>query len=248
MKQNKVTFLVYIWALVVSGSGYGQTSSLEKAHYNWFDTTTGMETSNLMEGTLVVEKYATLDGYHKFYTSNDYVNGHIVFDGETYFDVDLKYDLYEDELLLPLRSTSKALMLKLVKERVGQFEIDGRIFVRLGPWEDNKDEVSGFFEVLAKTAFFTLLKKHKKEGYTNFKRNMVLYKFVKKDQYYIEKGGKLYKVKNKRDIIKIFPESKTHLNQLPLEPLRKSNMDAYLVKLMDVVHQNWLPLKSPVIE
>ncbi|WP_422348408.1 hypothetical protein [Flagellimonas sp.] len=234
--------------LFFNGWALGQSSIQEKDHYNWFDKTTGIENTNLLEGTLTVAKYGTVDGTHKFYASNDYLKGHIVFDGETYFDVDMKYDLYEDELLLPLRSDAQVQLLKLVKERISEFVIDGRRFLAVVHEGEGQAKVTSFYEVLSENPLFRLLKKHKKVGFANYKKNLVRYKFVSKNAYYVNHGGHLTEIKNKKDILRIFPEAKSALNKQSFDNLKKTNRDEYVIKMMEVIHQQLLSNKSTTEE
>ncbi|TMU57012.1 hypothetical protein [Flagellimonas algicola] len=248
MKKTRSIPLTCIVFLFYFGWALGQTSVQEKDHYNWFDKTTGIENTNLLEGTLTVEKYGSVDGTHKFYTSNDYLNGHIVFDGETYFDVDMKYDLYEDELLLPLRSDTQVRLVKLIKERISEFVIDGHRFIPVVHQGDGQAKVTSFYEVLSETALFTLLKKHKKVGFSNYKKNLVRYKFVSKDTYYINHGGDFTEIKNKKDILRIFPEAKSSFNKRSFDHLKKTNRDEYFLNMMEVIHQHWVSNKRAVVE
>lgn len=234
--------------LIFFGWAFGQTSIQEKDHYNWFDKTTGIENTNLLEGTLTVEKYGTVDGTHKFYASNDYLNGHIVFDGETYFDVDMKYDLSEDELLLPLRSNTQVQLLKLVKERISEFVIDEHKFIQIIHKGEDQAKVTSFYEMLSDTPLFKLLKKHKKVGFANYKKNLVLYKFASKNTYFVNYGNHFTEIKNKKDILRIFPEAKSSLNKQPFDHLRKTNRDEYFIKMMEVVNQQRLTNKSTTVE
>ncbi|MCL6265473.1 hypothetical protein [Flagellimonas myxillae] len=237
MVKTSTSFIPYILSFTFLGIGFGQTSVPEQEYYRWFDTATGWESSNLFEGTLTTEKYGTLDGNHKYYDSNDYLTGHIVFDGATYFDVKLRYDIYEDELLLPLRSDSRAMMLKLVKERIAEFQIGGHRFIGVSNEDHENGQVYGFYEVLKQTSLLSLLKKHKKVGFANYKKNYVRYRFVDKSEYYVDHTGELFKIKNKKDILKIFPQLRGKLNKQSFESLRKKDMDTYLIKMIEVVHQ-----------
>ncbi|SNZ00483.1 hypothetical protein [Flagellimonas pacifica] len=231
------TLKKYIGVIVFfsfSGCAYCQTLNEEKDFYIWFDEMAGIENANLYEGTVHVQKYATLDGEHKFYKTFNYLNGHIVYNGEAYFNIDMKYDIYEDEILLALRSSSRVMMLQLIKERIKEFVIDERRFIGM---ENESSTTFGFYEALMETSFFTFLKKHKKIRYPS-KKNILFHRFVIKNEYYLNYKQRNYNIRNKKDIIKIFPQYKTSLNKFSMESLRKTDKDEYLLKLLDVVHNN----------
>ncbi|WP_396589492.1 hypothetical protein [Allomuricauda sp. R78024] len=224
-----------ILSLVFLSTIHSQIKEKEIDYYNWFDEITGAENSNLYEGILSVEKYATLDKSHEFFISSEYLKGNIVYDEEPYFNIDLKYDIYEDEVLLGLRSNSQILMVKLVKERIGEFIINEHRFIRVNDGEDRNPNTLGFQEVLMETSFFTLLKKHKKIKYTRYKKSRVFHKFVSSDEYYLAYEHHFYNIKNKKDIIRIFPEYRAETNKRSLESLRKTDKDKYMIDLLHIV-------------
>nr|WP_299389278.1 hypothetical protein [Allomuricauda sp.] len=234
-----VPICISFCAAFFSSPTLAQTNTEDREYYTWFDGVTGPENANLFEGTLNIEKYAALEGSHKFYSSNDYLKGYITYDGETYFDVDLKYDIYEDQLLLPLRSESTVLLLQLVKHRVDGFGIDGHDFVRLQS-NTATDHSGEFYEILLEQSHFTLYKRHKKVGYPNYQKNFIRYKFVSKDEYVLVYGDQQHWVKNKKDVLKVFKEHKLVVKDRTLESLRKNDKDAYMIKLMQLVHRQFL--------
>ncbi len=236
LKRDGLVFLgIIAYSTWCAGNIYGQASTAEKEYYQWFDERTGVEHSNLYEGTLSFEKYATTNGEHKFFESLDYLKGDIVYDGETYFNVDMKYDLYEDELILPLRSDTKVVMLQLVKERVKEFVIDDHRFIKIEDKKSSNEDTDGFFEMIMKTPFFTVLKKYKKVRYSVYKKNMALNKFVGEVNYYVDYKNQLYRVKNKKDIIKIFPQYKNDLSKHSTKSQAKKDKENYLIGLLNVV-------------
>ncbi|SHG21822.1 hypothetical protein [Flagellimonas flava] len=211
-----------------------QLQQEEQDYYNWFDGITGVENSNLYEGTLTVENYALEKGSHRFFESPNYLVGSIVYDDETYFNISMKYDIYEDELLLGLRSDSGIKLLQLVKDRIKGFTIDGHRFRSMGCGMDEQVQGSGFYEVLQENASFSFLKKHYKEKFSKYGKNRIFHKFVDKTKYFLFYKNSCYTIKSKKDIFKIFPQFRTELNSRSPRKSKASN-EAYLTRLLQTV-------------
>jgi hypothetical protein len=243
-KNYSVVIFVHILSFLFLPATHGQIKDEQSDYYNWFDEITGIENSNLFEGTLNVEKYITLGKSYKFLDSPDYLIGNITYDGEPYFNIDMKYDLYEDEVLLGLRSNSGIKMLQLIKDKIDEFVIDGRKFINLKNERDKSLHVPGFHEVLMETSFFTLLKRHKKIKYTRYKKSRVFHKFVGANEYYLEYENHFYNIKGKKGIARIFPDYKTEMNKHSVESLRKTDMDEYIIGLLRVIEGHLISEKK----
>ncbi|MEM9648344.1 MAG: hypothetical protein AAF969_07670 [Bacteroidota bacterium] len=211
-----------------------QLQEAEQEYYNWFDGITGVENSNLYEGTLTVENYALEKGSHRFFESPNYLVGSIVYDDQAYFGISMKYDIYEDELLLGLRSDSGIKLLQLIKDRVREFTIDGRRFRNMGCGMDEQAHGSGFYEVLQENASFSFLKKHYKEKFSKYGKNRVFHKFTDMTKYFLVYKNHCYTIKSKKDIFKIFPHFRTELKSRSLGKSRARD-EAYLTRLLQTV-------------
>ncbi len=225
--------LTILW-LVTWFTSMAQLQEEEQSYYNWFDGITGVENSNLYEGTLTVENYALEKGSHRFFKSPNYLVGSIVYDDQAYFNISMKYDIYEDELLLGLRSDSGIKLLQLVKDRVKEFAIDGHRFRSMGCEMDEQAKGFGFYEVLNENASFSFLKKHYKEKFSKYGKNRVFHKFADKTKYFLLYGGRCYPIRTKKDVLKIFPQYRSELKGRS-HGQRKANNQVYLTRLLQTV-------------
>lgn len=105
--MKKVTFFNIILFLVLQLKvtlAFCQYDTNKKDHYIWFDNIIGYENSGIYNGTLFLEKYKTESNNHHFFLDNKYKLGNLIYDNQPYYNVYLKYDIYEDELIAKLPS------------------------------------------------------------------------------------------------------------------------------------------------
>ena len=68
--------------------------------YLWFDSMVDAKSTNLYNGVIEVEQYRMTKGKDKFYQTRSFQLGTLYYNGQPYHFVQLKYDLYEDVLLI----------------------------------------------------------------------------------------------------------------------------------------------------
>lgn len=234
VKELKVIIAMSLLFICFQQS-FAQYKNQESNYYMWFDEVTGAENSNLYVGTLVVEEYVFFKDSHKFFSSPEYLSASIVYGGEPYFDIDMKYDLYEDQVLLGLRSDVGLKMLRLVKDRIDEFVIGEHRFRKVDCQMDKSNNVNGFHEVLLETTLFSFLKKNSKQRYTRYEGNRIFHEFVSDNKYNLEYNGSCFNIKGKKDIVKIFPEYRSHINKNIVDSNRKVNKEQYLIKILQLV-------------
>lgn len=236
--MNKSFFYSLILILLLSASGelLAQASS-ERDYYNWFDAQIGIENTGIFNGIRYKELYRVNDGKHKFYKSPEYLTGNLVYDGQPYYDIQLKYDLFEDELIIELQTSSGSSILKLLKDEVDAFEIDDRNFRHLRNTRVYKsnDRIDGFYEVLTEGTSMTLLKKHRKTRKKVLENRTVLSEFLNDDAYYVYYQDLFYPIKNKNDLIKIFPGIKKQINDFysGSKYLMKTDYDLFMIQVSE---------------
>jgi hypothetical protein len=186
----------------------------QKDYYNWFDDQVGIENTGLFNGIRYKELYRIKNGKHKFYKSPDFQNAHLFYDGQPYYDIPLKYDLFEDQLIISLQTGSGSSIMQLLKEEVTGFELDNKRFVHLKGIEvyKSKDQINGFYEVLEEGTSLTLYKKHRKLRKKVLENKAILNEFRNDDLYYVLFENLFYPIKSKNDLVKIFPQRKKQIN------------------------------------
>ena len=219
---NSITFLA-------------QTNSNQKNYYNWFDAVVGVENTGIYNGIEYNKKYRTLKGSHEFYITSQFVSGNIVYDGQPYYDIAMKYDVYNDEIIIKLSNQKAFNIIQLIKEKIASFSINNKQFVRVSNDTDkallNVNE--GFYELLFQDNYLKLYKKHIKSRNERLDKDFFYHIFKDKKEYYLKYKQQYYKVKSKANFSKIFPEHKKNINAFYKnnKVLRKSDYDMFLNKL-----------------
>ncbi len=188
---------------------------------NSIDQIIGLQNTELYNGTKYVEYYRTINENHKFFESNDFLIGSLVYSNQYYGNVPLKYDLDADDILLDISHLKKFPVLKLYKNRLSEFSIKGKKFINIG---DKISKITkGFHEVLWFSDDIKLLKKHKKEKLKRYSTKFVHYEFFDESSYFFEYNNQIYSLNKKSDLLGVFPVYRKEINQLYNKRLVKIN-------------------------
>ncbi|WP_190808886.1 hypothetical protein [Flagellimonas sp. S3867] len=213
---------------------YGQEEA-QIAYYNSFDSNVGIENTDLYQGIIYTEKYRTINEKTQFFQTREFQSGSVCYDGQCYYNLDLKYDVYEDEVLIRLITRVGGGTLKLVKDYVESFQIDGHNFVKILPKDTPSLASYGFYEVTHESATFTLFIKHTKKSFDRKDRKSLYYEFLEGqgENVLLYKG--MYTVINsKKDVVNLFPNLKREIDKFynVARGLRKSNPDGFRISLI----------------
>ncbi|MGI9550722.1 MAG: hypothetical protein ACR2MT_05940 [Aurantibacter sp.] len=229
MKQIRPIFIFSLLFLFSSTSISGQVKTYEADYYNWFDGIIGVENSELHHGIVYVEKHRTKGKKTKFFPEPDFVSGSIFFDGQPYFDLNLKYDVYDDELLMQVNKRLGGSILQLYKAKVDSFAIGGHNFVKI----NNAKIKSGFYEVSLERPLFSLMKKHRKNLTERLGKKLVFYEFEDgKRECFLYYQQNYHSIKKVSDLTELFPEHASKLKSYYENQSSNSNFDILLEGLL----------------
>ena len=231
--------------LLVSMTSHGQDKMNAKNYYQWFDSKVGIQNKKVFNGTLYIEKYRTINEKHKFLISTQFQKGVMHFNGQPFFGLELKYDIYEDELLLNSKSTAGT-VLRLQKKRIDSFTIASRKFVNLRQVNQPKTEISGFYEILLETSLFTLLKKNQKSILKKVRKELVYYEFKSNNKRYLFYKDTYYPLKKKKDVTRLFPELKRTINLYYKKSNTASDTDSMMKALLKKIEFELLQKAEPI--
>ncbi len=207
-----------------------------KSTLNSVDQIIGQENTGLYNGTKYIELYRTINEHHKFFNSSKFLLGSLVYNGQYYGNVNLKYDLNADDLLLDISYLQKFSILKLYKSKISEFNLDGKQFINIGDY--SSDITEGFHEVLWNTDDLKLLKKHRKERFKRFSKKFVHYEFFDENSYFFEYKNVFYPLKKKGDLLKVFPEFRKLINRLYNKGLVKINPKANYILILGEIQKS----------
>src|SRR5690606_1725724 len=143
-----------------------------KLAYNWFDQVVGIENTGLFNGIEYIEQHVTINDRQKFLGSIYFTAGNLVYNGMPYYDVEMKYNVYDDLLLL--RGTGSQ-PVQVHKSRVEKFSINGLDFINIRV--DSTASVHGFYEIMLQDQDHLLLKQHKKKLKKFLDRSFTYFEF-----------------------------------------------------------------------
>ena len=193
---------------------YAQQSGL----YTWFDDQVGYENLEIYNGIQFINTYKPINNKHRFFETDSFVKGKISYNNQSY-EVNLRYDLYEDQLIILADTRTNSNEILLIKELVEHFEISSSHFIHLKG--ENKGINSGFYEVIYNNGSITLLKKHSKQLKQDIENRKVYYEFkAEKAEYFCVTEDEMFQIKNKKDIISRFPKFKRELSRFKIKARR----------------------------
>jgi len=232
--ENLFYLVLTLCVLFTPGFIFGQESE-DKQTYVWFDSLIDRTNSGIFSGLEYIEQYRMLNERHKYFMSPNFINGSVIFDSEPYYNLDLKYDVFEDQLILRHSDNPNFPTILLDKDKVSSFNIEGHEFQNLRFELKKGNFENGFFEVLSGSGPIVLYKKNYKRILKKTNDHIRYYEFKSKDSYFFKHQGLYYDLRGLYSLSAIFPEYRTELKEIDnhMKELKKDNTDAYLKSLIE---------------
>jgi len=237
--QNKPSFLILFGLLLSISNIHSQSVNNEVSTYNWFDKTVGKENLDIINGTPHNNPYATI-GDNNIYLIDQYELGNLTYEGQTYYSVKLKYDIYRDILVLnPFESEN--IGINLIQNKVESFSIKDRNFIKIDKKDNGVPEfTTGYYEESKTAPDFIFYIKHHKGQQKVISEGTLSYTFKENTSYFLSLKNKVYQINSKNEIIKIFPEQKKQINGFYLmnRELRKTDLNQFMKNLMKYINNS----------
>lgn len=234
--QKKSVFLILFGLLLNIHTIHSQTNN-DVNIYNWFDKTVGKDNLDLNNGTPHINPYRTIGDSH-LYLINKYEIGKINYEGQKYYEVKLKYDIYRDILVLNPYGESENIGINLIQNKVESFTVQDKNFVKIDKKIETVPELTtGYYEESKIAPGFTFYIKHHKDLQKTVLENGVFYTFKESNSFFIDLKNNISVIKGKNDIIKLFPEQKKQINGFYLmnRELQKSDLNQFMKNLMKYI-------------
>ena len=212
-RKSKIKLIVLLTIVTAATFKAQSQTNSEILLYTKFDSIVGKENLGLDNGPLALNPYITIGDNNMFFKNNKYTIGNLVYDGQPYFNVKLKYDIFKDQLILNPPEQPEHIGISLIQDKTDSFSIYGKNFVKITKSQTSLPEfISGYYELIKISKNFNLYIKHYKDILKEINEEGVYYSFHQKYQYFIEYNNKFYEINNKASIVKIFPENKKNIN------------------------------------
>jgi len=222
MKRKAIT----LYFLITSLLSFSQSSDSNKAYYTAFDKILGLKNTDLSHGVLFKEKYRTLKNNHHYFRTDRFAMGNVTYQHTVFFDVYLKYDLAEDNLIVKIPGEFEAFSVVLEKHLVEQFSIGDHQFIHIKDY--------GFHEVLFSGASMSVYKKYTKSKKKKLDKTSIYYTFQDNHSYLIKYKNTYFNVSRKKDLIKLFPKQKDVISSYfkVNRRMSKKNFDTFITGLV----------------
>src|SRR5690606_10020346 len=210
----------------------GQTTK-EASVYSWFDQVVGRSNTGIFNAVEYVEKHRTINEHHKFFLSEAFLPGSIVYEDQPYFELEMKYNVFDDLLQVKVPNRGNTAIFQLLPEKVEQFNIAGRSFMNLR-------QQGGFHENIFETEGLVLFVKHRRSLKKVQDKQFVYYEFHEEKRDYLLKYKDAYhQIDSRGDIIDLFPEEKKSIRSFysSRRSLRKSDPDLFFQQLFQLLSQ-----------
>lgn len=148
---------------------------------------------------------------HQFFQSEDWSNGSISYDGQSFEAVPMLYDIVKDKVVIKYLGRSG--LIQLQSERIKDFSYINHRFIRI---EENKEAglnlSTGFYDLLydGKTQVLAKRMKQRQEQIENNKVNVY---FLEKTFFYIKKDGVYHQIHSKMAALNLFDDQKKALKK-----------------------------------
>ncbi|PTT15819.1 hypothetical protein DBR27_03090 [Flavobacterium sp. HMWF030] len=240
-KKHHICILIFGFLLNFSNL-YSQYNKDESFH-NWFDNIVGKENLNISNGPIYKDSYITLGDNSMYYIANNFMKGNVTYDGQTYYDINIKYNLYKDELIINPIGESKYSSLLLSQNKTSGFYVNGKNFVKLDKNLSPLPQLTtGYYEVNALREGFNFYIKHSKKIESKTQDLKSYSYFTENNSYFIFYKNTFYSSNSKSDLIKIFPNQKKQINDFYAmnREIRKSDNDQFMINLLKHINTSLL--------
>ena len=147
---------------------------------------------------------------HPYFMDSTWKNGSIIYDGLSYKDVSMMYDLVRDELvILHYNHVQK---ITLLSEKIREFNLQGHHFIRVEKDSQNKESLPpGFYDRLYNDHSVVLAHRSK---VIEEKITTVVERFITShEHYYIQKNGVFHEVHSYNSLLSILKDHSKEIKQ-----------------------------------
>lgn len=234
--------LLIAFTIVFFNLNHIQGQSSEESLYKSFDLAIGKDNLAINNGAIHFNEYRIINNKHRYYPTEKFENGSVVYSGQHYFDIPIKYDIYRD-IVIYRPQESDVIGIELIPEETTSFSINNKKFIYITNLFFQTNQMkSGYYEENVTGKNFTFYIKHHRDKREILKGTSVFYEFEDNYEYYIKKDNSFTRISSKKDLIRFFPEHKRKINDFYFsskkilksnEPLFYEKMMAYLNNVME---------------
>jgi hypothetical protein len=171
----KILFLLFSISIVQAQHEFEKTIDL-----SWADDRNASIYAAPFQGKRYINSHRILNDKHKFFRTFELQEGELIFDHDRYSGLQLKFDLFEQQLVLLHPNSDGATQVAVDMNRVQAFKINHRVFVK-----KIIDESDYFLEYIDKLDQKEIWVYHRKLLSFKLDNRVGYYEFNPKDRLYI---------------------------------------------------------------
>lgn len=170
---------------------------------------------------------------HRYLGDNQFIKGNLQYKGEPYYDLKLKYDIKEDEVVYLPEEDNNYIKVNLIRDYIDAFTLNTKKFENLTKVLSSKFK-KGFYEVALEYKGSILYIKHSKNAIEILKNNKKEIEYFAKKEYLIFYNGNYSSLESERDLQQLFPEKKETIKAYyeKFLKLEKSNKTEFISNLL----------------
>ncbi|MGB8491714.1 MAG: hypothetical protein WCE64_11715 [Bacteroidales bacterium] len=231
MRKNALLFISFICIAFLTGrSAFPQVSRPPISD--------SLERQVIYNGKVWRSLYSKIIG-DQFLYFKEFMPGSISIDGKRFAGLEIRYDIYNDEILT---LTDRSIIIQVNKEMVDSFTIDylGKThnFSKLEP--DSVNSLSGYVEVLYHGNSSLYVRSRKEIQYLAAENQLDM--FEQSQKIYLKKNGKIYPVRGKPDFLGYLKDHKKEVKSFIKSrkiTMTKGNPESFVpvLEYYDSLHQ-----------
>lgn len=199
--------------LAQSDNGYQISSTTNEAlanAVNQYKTAIGRN-SRIFTGSYYYDKNLGMIEGHPFFLNNYWNEGSIIYEGQQFDSISIRYDIYRDLLLVRyIDKNGYAVPIQLHPLKVKKFMAMGHHFLHI-EGDTLSGIKTGFFDLLYDGEKAKVLAKRRKEVSRTQNFNDLVRGYFVNDKFYIKKDQNYYEVKGKKSLLELLSDKKNEI-------------------------------------
>jgi hypothetical protein len=212
-RKSKIIIVALLTILTsITFKIHSQTNS-DILLYTKFDSIVGKENLGINNGTLHTNPYRTISQNQRYFIKDEFSIGQLSFNDQIYYNIRLKYDLLEDQIIFKHLGQTDNLSINLNRGKTNYFIIKNKKFINFNLDPSIKlDILKGFFEENYIGNEISLYIKHFKERKETNQSDGIYNEYINHNIFIIKYKKLYYKIETKKDIKKLLPEYSKTIN------------------------------------
>lgn len=212
-----------------------QTLMDETPDYSWADGTHSKNNYELYQGVRFNDSYRIINKKHRYLDRFDFFEGGLLFKGDYYNHLQLKFDLHEQQLLVLHPDSDGITTIAIDMNNIDAFRVGDRKFEKKQLLEQ-----SLFLQYLGQYNGIEIWEQHsKKIGYRQNSK-ITYYEFIPKNSFWVYNGTQWRNLKKKLDLKPFFITEINLLKEAEIKwrDLIKTDGETYLLNCLNLLNQN----------